>query len=58
MGQNVHHHRPSRMTIPTNDLPITLSIGIMTWNEEASIVPMLASLFRQSVFALLGARGE
>ncbi len=46
------------MTLPKNDPPITLSIGIMAWNEEASIVPMLASLFEQSIFAHLAARGE
>jgi glycosyltransferase involved in cell wall biosynthesis len=40
------------------DFPIALSIGIMAWNEEASIVPMLASLFGQSLFAHLAARGE
>src|SRR4051812_48260529 len=38
--------------------PIVLSIGIMAWNEEASIGPMLASLFGQSIFAHLAARGE
>jgi glycosyltransferase involved in cell wall biosynthesis len=46
------------MTIPKNDLPIALSIGIMTWNEEASIGPMLTSLFGQSVFAHLAAQEE
>ena len=46
------------MTLPQNELPITLSIGIMAWNEEASIVPMLASLFEQSIFAHLAARDE
>jgi glycosyltransferase involved in cell wall biosynthesis len=47
-----------RMTPSQNDLPIALSIGIMAWNEEASIVPMLASLFEQSIFAHLAARNE
>jgi glycosyltransferase involved in cell wall biosynthesis len=46
------------MTISKNDLPIELSIGIAAWNEEAAIVPMLASLFGQTVFALLAARGR
>lgn len=46
------------MTLPTNDAPISLSIGIMAWNEEVSIVPMLASLFEQSIFAHLAARNE
>jgi glycosyltransferase involved in cell wall biosynthesis len=46
------------MTIPKNDLPVKLSIGIMAWNEEVSIGPMLASLFRQSIFARLDARNE
>src|SRR5476649_1519572 len=44
------------MTIPRNDPPIALSIGIMAWNEEVSIGPMLASLFRQSIFAQLASR--
>lgn len=30
----------------------------MAWNEEASIGPMLLSLFEQSIFAHLAARGE
>lgn len=47
-----------RMTLPQNERPIVLSIGIMAWNEEASIVPMLASLFEQSIFAHLAARNE
>ena len=46
------------MIIPQNERPIALSIGIMAWNEEASIVPMLASLFGQSIFAHLAARNE
>lgn len=46
------------MTLSTNEYPITLSIGIMAWNEEASIGPMLASLFEQSIFAHLAARHE
>ncbi len=46
------------MRILKNDLPITLSIGIMAWNEEASIGPMLTSLLGQTVFARLAARGE
>jgi len=46
------------MTISKNDLPVTLSIGIMTWNEEVSIGPMLESLFRQSIFGRLEARNE
>jgi glycosyltransferase involved in cell wall biosynthesis len=36
----------------------TLSIGILAWNEEESIRPMLESLLRQSVFRYLAARGE
>ncbi len=46
------------MTIPKNDLPIALSIGIMAWNEESSIGPMMDSLFGQSVFAVLAGMGE
>lgn len=44
------------MTSPS--APVLLSIGIMAWNEEESIVPTLASLFRQSVFARVATRGE
>lgn len=36
--------------------PIVLSIGIMAWNEEKSIVATLESLFGQSVFQKLAAR--
>lgn len=46
------------MVIPKNDLPITLSIGVSAWNEEASVGPMLASLLGQTIFARLAARGE
>jgi len=38
--------------------PVALSIGILAWNEEASIGPMLDSLFAQSLFRLLAERGE
>lgn len=40
------------------DFPIGLSIGIMAWNEESALGPMLASLFDQTIFAYLAARGE
>jgi glycosyltransferase involved in cell wall biosynthesis len=46
------------MTIPGNEPPLTLSIGILAWNEEGSIGPMLESLLGQTVFARLAARGE
>jgi glycosyltransferase involved in cell wall biosynthesis len=46
------------MTIPQNEPPIAFSIGIMAWNEETSIVPMLASLFGQTLFAHLASRNE
>jgi hypothetical protein len=49
--------RRASMTIPRNDVPILLSIGILAWNEETSIGPMLASLLRQSVFPQIAARG-
>lgn len=39
-------------------VPICFSIGIMAWNEEESICLTLESLFRQSVFEKLHARGE
>ena len=41
-----------------NDFPVGLSIGIMAWNEESSLGPMLDSLFAQTIFARLAARGE
>ena len=46
------------MTHPPADFPIAFSIGIMAWNEEASIGPMLASLFSQTLFAHLASRNE
>jgi glycosyltransferase involved in cell wall biosynthesis len=46
------------MSNPPTDFPIVLSIGIMAWNEETSIVPMLASLFDQNIFAQLAAHRE
>src|SRR5206468_1289468 len=36
--------------------PITLSIGILAWNEEEAIGVALDSLFRQSLFAELSRR--
>lgn len=41
-----------------NDRPILLSLGILAWNEEASIAPMLESLFNQSIFQRLLDRGH
>src|SRR5262249_12520320 len=41
-----------------SEAPIALSIGILAWNEEASIGPMLESLFAQSLFRHLADRGE
>jgi len=41
-----------------SELPIALSIGILAWNEETSIVPMLDSLFAQSIFRRLLERGH
>ena len=43
---------------PEKDFPIALSIGILAWNEEASIPSMLASLLQQSIYARLAARGQ
>src|ERR1044071_6018569 len=43
---------------PPKHFPITLSIGIMAWNEEGSIRTTLDSLFRQSVFEKLCTRHE
>ena len=37
---------------------MALSLGIMAWNEESSIVRTLESLFGQSVFGRLADRGE
>jgi glycosyltransferase involved in cell wall biosynthesis len=56
-GHDICRQPASRVTIPKNDLPITLSIGIMAWNEEDSIGPMLSSLLGQSVFGLLAGQG-
>src|SRR5580698_8603460 len=46
------------MSTPAHEFPVALSIGILAWNEEKSIGPMLDSLLAQSVFAQLAARGE
>jgi hypothetical protein len=46
------------MSYPRKKRPVALSIGIMACNEEHTIEPMLASLFRQSVFDRLAARHE
>jgi glycosyltransferase involved in cell wall biosynthesis len=35
-----------------------LSIGIIAWNEEQALGPMLTSLFQQSLFAELSRRGQ
>src|SRR5438046_3043297 len=40
------------------ELPVALTIGILAWNEESAIVPMLDSLFAQTIFRSLAARGE
>ncbi len=45
------------MSITRTELPVDFSIGIMAWNEESSIGPMLASLFTQTIFARLASRG-
>src|SRR5581483_559450 len=44
------------MTLPAKRNPTLVSIGIMAWNEEASIQQTLESLFRQSVFEKLSER--
>jgi glycosyltransferase involved in cell wall biosynthesis len=46
------------MTAHRTALRPTLSIGILAWNEEKSIRPMLDSLLRQTVFHYLAVRGE
>ena len=38
--------------------PVCLSVGIMAWNEQDSLPRTLDSLFRQTVFARLAARGQ
>jgi glycosyltransferase involved in cell wall biosynthesis len=38
--------------------PTFLSIGILAWNEEESILTTLGSLFRQSVFERLCTRHQ
>lgn len=42
----------------TDATPTCFSLGIMAWNEEGAISTALESLLRQSVFAMLAARGE
>ena len=46
------------MFISTQDPPVCLSNGVMAWNEEVSIGPMLESLFQQSIFQHLAALGQ
>jgi glycosyltransferase involved in cell wall biosynthesis len=46
------------MTISKNEAPVALSIGIMAWNEEASIGPMLKSLLQQSIFQILAEQNK
>lgn len=46
------------MSTPPTKFPVTLSIGIMAWNEADSITTTLDSLFRQSIFHKLCARSE
>jgi hypothetical protein len=43
---------------PASVAPIHVSIGIIAWNEEDAIGPTLESLFAQSLFAELHARGQ
>jgi len=50
---NAPRHKSAPPTVP-----LCFSLGIMAWNEEATIVQTLTSLFAQSVFAALAARGE
>src|SRR4051812_48446347 len=45
------------MSTPTVQ-PVALSIAILAWNEEDGIAATLNSLFAQSIFATLAARGE
>lgn len=49
--------RPPPSGSLATDLPVALSIGILAWNEESAIVPMLDSLFAQSIFRRLLERG-
>src|SRR3954462_15982793 len=42
----------------TKSPPVCLSLGMMAWNEEDSICTTLESLFQQSIFEKLRARGE
>jgi glycosyltransferase involved in cell wall biosynthesis len=46
------------LNVQEKQAPICFSIGIMAWNEEKSICRTLESLFKQSVFEKLHARGE
>ncbi len=56
MIQLLMTHKPSSSPIARSALA-SISIGIIVRNEEQAIRPMLASLFRQNLFAELGARG-
>jgi glycosyltransferase involved in cell wall biosynthesis len=46
------------MTPSSSGSPIVLSIGIMAWNEEKSILTTLRSLFEQSAFEKFAARHQ
>src|SRR5438067_439959 len=46
------------MTEDVTHLPITLSIGIIAWNEESVIRATLDCLFEQSLFAELSRTGR
>src|SRR5438270_2089174 len=54
----VRSEPPATMTLLPKRHPIVLSIGIMAWNEEGSILNTLESLFRQSAFEKFVARRE
>jgi hypothetical protein len=48
---------PQTASSGAGNSPYVLSLGILAWNEEGAIAPMLESLFRQTIFSVLAARG-
>lgn len=59
-GPNLHLQIGSKhaMTQTTQNKPVRISIAVRAWNEEAVIRRTLQSLFEQSLFEEINARGE
>jgi glycosyltransferase involved in cell wall biosynthesis len=54
----VAYDEPDVNTEISTNTPPLVSIGIIAWNEEQGIAPMLESVFQQSLFAQLAASGR